>query len=304
MKQIWFAVGLSAVVAGAQAGQDQSTRLVSEGLDRTTSSSAFGTLSDHGTQSGTGAGGVTFKTESWAATSVNPGAVTASTFASFDGPGTVSSTASASLYDFVSIDSGTPSELLKVRYSVAIFGGTGSTIDAQPGNSNFGGETFWQASQTFGQSTSRASAYTWIFYDGTTPTQLPPGQPSSTIGQVFTFETMIRSGARSMIELSLQSRVALNMLDYAVSGNGGSLFTQGIYWGGISSVTRADGSLVDYTLTSDSGTDWTRSFAPAAAVPEPSAAWMAVAGIGALLVRRRRASATQPAGVTPACSPA
>jgi MYXO-CTERM domain-containing protein len=295
MKQIWFAVGLSAVVACAQAQtQQQSTRLVSEGLDRSTSSSTFGSLGDHATQTGTGPGSAPFQTESRASSSVNPGAVTASTFASYNGPGTVSANASASLFDFVTIDTGSPSDLLKVRYSVTIIGGTQSSMDAVPGDSNFGGEARWLATQNFGQSSSSAGEYTWIYYDGTTATQSSAGFPASSAGQVFTFETLVRSGARNTLGLSIESGVRLNFQDYAVSGSAGSLFTQALYWGGISSITRADGSLVDYTMTSDSGTDWTRSFVPMSAVPEPTAAWMAVAGIGVLWARRRRAAAARP----------
>jgi hypothetical protein len=59
------------------------------------------------------------------------------------------------------------------------------------------------------------------------------------------------------------------------------------YWGGIASVTDANGNAVDYALSSLSGHDWTQP--SVAAVPEPAS--MAALGLGALgLLKRRRRS--------------
>jgi len=65
-----------------------------------------------------------------------------------------------------------------------------------------------------------------------------------------------------------------------------------LYWGGISSVTDSAGNAVaSYTLASDSGTDWTRNFAPPP-VPEPTTALLMYGGLGLLacaaVVRRLR----------------
>ena len=64
-----------------------------------------------------------------------------------------------------------------------------------------------------------------------------------------------------------------------------------LYWGGISSVTDANGNAVDFTLASASGTNYLQSFVPVvvtAPVPEPETYALLLAGLGVLgLVRRR-----------------
>jgi hypothetical protein len=59
----------------------------------------------------------------------------------------------------------------------------------------------------------------------------------------------------------------------------------GIFWGGIASVSLLDGTSVDYTVTSGSGTDYRVSLAP---IPEPSTWALLLAGIGVLAVVQAR----------------
>lgn len=74
------------------------------------------------------------------------------------------------------------------------------------------------------------------------------------------------------------------------SGSAGHYFDAGhsAYWAGIVSAT-ANGQVIrDYTLTSQSGTDYSRSFAPAAEVPEPATSAMFLFGLAVVGMLRKR----------------
>lgn len=66
--------------------------------------------------------------------------------------------------------------------------------------------------------------------------------------------------------------------------------SRSLYWGGVDGVVDANGNSLAYTLLSESGIDYTRSFVPSTAVPEPTTYGALGAGLLALLVlgRRRR----------------
>jgi hypothetical protein len=74
----------------------------------------------------------------------------------------------------------------------------------------------------------------------------------------------------------------------ALQGNGSALIdaSHSAYWGGISSVTNQFGESVEYSLSSNSGTDWSRSFSPA--VPEPESYMLMLLGVAAISWRARR----------------
>lgn len=74
----------------------------------------------------------------------------------------------------------------------------------------------------------------------------------------------------------------------ALQGNGSAMIdaSHSAYWGGISSVTNQFGESIDYVLSSNSGTDWSRSFSPA--VPEPESYVLMLLGLAVLSWGARR----------------
>ncbi|MRR49878.1 MAG: PEP-CTERM sorting domain-containing protein [Rhodocyclaceae bacterium] len=71
----------------------------------------------------------------------------------------------------------------------------------------------------------------------------------------------------------------------------GTDFSHTVTWGGVVGIYDSNGQLLsDYSLTSASGSDWTKPFT--APVPEPEAYAMMLAGLGLLrLLARRKMSA-------------
>lgn len=68
---------------------------------------------------------------------------------------------------------------------------------------------------------------------------------------------------------------------HTFTGDGSASFdlSHSLYWGGITNVSIGGTPVNSYTLTSDSGTDWTRSFAPSTGVPEPSTLVLLASGL-------------------------
>lgn len=80
------------------------------------------------------------------------------------------------------------------------------------------------------------------------------------------------------------------------AGDGSSTWTadaaHSLYWGGITSVTDADGHVVAFDLSTASGTDYLQSFIPTPPpVPEPESYAFMLAGLGVLGLVRRHGTA-------------
>lgn len=89
---------------------------------------------------------------------------------------------------------------------------------------------------------------------------------------------------------AISNRVELNVSG-AQSGNTGFSFDAGHsgYWAGITSITTGGTTIKDYTVTSQSGTDYSQSFAPTADVPEPATLSVLALGLGLLGALQRKA---------------
>lgn len=78
---------------------------------------------------------------------------------------------------------------------------------------------------------------------------------------------------------------------YGSEGATGAIsFSTSVFWGGITSVTRLDGTALNYTLESKSGVDYSRSFVPSP-VPESDTWLMLGLGLAVLALRQAKRAA-------------
>jgi hypothetical protein len=153
----------------------------------------------------------------------------------------------------------------------------------------FGTAYFYQ----YNLNTAQTSALTSTLFinDNGITSVTSPAVPSP-VTLLVEFAIPFTSGLAFDIETSLTCSARGNLAISTCNAGSSS------YWGGIRSVTDSNGAaLTDWTLTSRSGTDWTRSFVPGAgAVPEPGSWAMLIAGFGLVgAVSRRRRQAMRPA---------
>ena len=120
--------------------------------------------------------------------------------------------------------------------------------------------------------------------------------PGSEYNGTFQFDIPFTFGQPFQIfaTLSAQTQALAGAANAAASAD--SVFDSSAYWGGISDVHLANGTLLSgYTLTSQSGFNWLNAYGPVTApVPEPETYAMLLAGLGLLgfAAQRRKLQVT------------
>lgn len=119
---------------------------------------------------------------------------------------------------------------------------------------------------------------------GAGPTCLDPAPGSVLIPLTWSF-TFGQSFSLDMQMSAFATATGTGYDAGSFAAEGSLNFLNTVAWQGITSVTQGDGSPVDFTITSESGTDYTQAIT---AVPAPAGLWLLGSGIVALAARRRR----------------
>lgn len=117
---------------------------------------------------------------------------------------------------------------------------------------------------------------------GNGPYSLKHGYSGDPFGW-YSGTTQVQLGVPALLDIEFSgSAQASYEFDSGVPSASFSL-DHSLYWGGISDVSASGISLTSYSVTSESGLDYSKSLAP---VPEPSSFSLGILGFGCLLVQR------------------
>jgi hypothetical protein len=227
------------------------------------------------------------------------GALHASAFSTATTTGSTTETrgqGTADWIDLITFNSATQTGQAYARASFSLSGGLSSSSGASTGGNSTIAATVRANGQsvytTTGQLVSQNGAITVNdTRQGVALNGILEINPATSLTGVFSFDIPFVFGT----EFQLAASLAAFTQSIASSSNTASAYSNfgsTGYWGGISQVHLADGTvLTDYSLSSQSGFDWTNAATPAA-VPAPAAAWLFVTGLASLIGVAKRKSRT------------
>lgn len=298
MKPLLLAALFWAVVPQAQAqfnppaGPEQNIDIhAGNATDSRSNHGTPGWLNASASEHGVDASGNAFSASASASTRMGPGRLSGSLATSITGSGTATTSLSAYQTDaltFTRNDGNFDNELI-VHYNIVIAGGTSAATTGNGGGTQAGTLDWTFVHQLDGFYTTAWQSTTTLAHDGSVVTDNQwNSSPIGDVYAVYSFSAAIFAGHATTMDLYLEMNSRLNAaLPSATATMAANAPT--IYWGGISQVTDWNGNVIDYSVASASGFNYTLS-ALASPAPEPSTWALLIVGVAALGLRGRAIS--------------
>lgn len=231
----------------------------------------------------------------FASTTLAPGSVSGSLGTAFAGPGAATARAEAYLGDGLTLNANTTDAFARIYFSVTLFGTSETFLDASAVPAGVQGKAGdLNTLFVLGIDDHFASweTYKTLNFDGSTLLeryQTGSGPDGRTYG-VFDFSAEIPLGHEVPLDFYMLLTSDMNPTGVSTNGSAYTDESPGLYWNGISRVTALDGTVLSYSVSSRTGTNYLLSASPLV-TPEPATWVLAMLGLVPLVMWRRRAVA-------------